>query len=196
MAPMNPMSNAEVLELLKKVGAKDDKAALALYRNYFGFVYAYVRHLLPQDAGAEEVTQDVFTAALTKPQGFSGQSKFTTWLCAIAKFKAADWWRKHGPDLTQEVADDEGLANQADPLADFTEDIEMAQDQEAMRLCIDRLKPLHREVVFQVYFEDQGVASVASLLDCPVGTVQTRLFYARKQLRTCLENWIRGGRHG
>jgi RNA polymerase sigma-70 factor (ECF subfamily) len=94
-----------------------------------------------------------------------------------------------------EAADDAQLENQADPHGDFTEDIVLAQDQEAMRFCIDRLKPMHREVVFQVYFAEQGVASVASLLDCPVGTVQTRLFYARKQLRTCIENWIRGGRH-
>jgi len=192
---MITMSNAEVQEELQKVGAGDNRAATALYRNYVGFVYAYVRHLVAEDTGAEEVTQDVFTSAFHKPASFTGGSTFTTWLCGIAKFKAVDWWRKNGRNMDMEQADDEGLANQADPHGDFTEDIVMAQDQEAMRFCIDRLKPMHREVIFQVYFEEQGVASVATRLDCPVGTVQTRLFYARKLLRTCIENWIRGGRH-
>jgi len=179
------------------VGAGDERAAASLYRNYFGFVYAYVRHLLAQDAGAEDVTQDVFVAAFAKPERFMAGSKFTTWLCGIANFKAADWWRKNGRDVALEVVvDDDGLSNLADPHGDFTEDIEFAQDQEAMRFCIDRLKPLHREVIFQTYFAEQGVASVASMLDCPEGTVQTRLFYARKLLRTCIENWIRGGRLG
>jgi RNA polymerase sigma-70 factor (ECF subfamily) len=190
------MSNAEVLEQMRQVGAGDERAAAALYRNYFGFVFAYVRHLLAQDSGAEDVTQDVFVAAFAKPERFLGDSKFTTWLCAIAKFKAADWWRKNGRDVALEEVDDDDSDKLADPQADFTEDIVMAQDQEAMRFCIDRLKPLHREVIFQVYFAEQGVANVASMLDCPVGTVQTRLFYARKMLRTCIENWIQGGRHG
>ena len=192
---MNILSNAEVLEQLQKIGTGDKRATTALYRNYFGYVYAYVRHLMAEDAGTEEVTQDVFASVFAKPEGFAGEAKFTTWLCSIAKFKTADWWRKNGRRLALEDADDEELLSQADPHGDFTEDIVMAQDQEAMRFCIDRLKPMHREVIFQVYFEEQGVASVANLLDCPVGTVQTRLFYARKLLRTCIENWIRGGRH-
>lgn len=193
---MPTLSNAEVLEYLLKVGTGDDRAAATLYRHYFGYVYAYVRHLLPQDDGAEEVTQDVFVSAFSRPERFSGESRFSTWLCAIAKFKTADWWRKNGRNVALEDADEEQLSLQPDPDSDFTEAIVLAQDQEAMRFCIDRLKPLHREVIFQVYFEDQGVASVATMLECPVGTVQTRLFYARKLLRTCMQSWIRGGRHG
>jgi RNA polymerase sigma-70 factor (ECF subfamily) len=141
----------------------------------------------------------VFVAAFKNPENFAGKAKFTTWLCSIANFKVADWWRKNGHgfgrDIAIEALDDEDLA-QVDAQADFTLDIEVAQDKEAMHFCIDRLKPLHREVIFQVYFAEQGVADVASLLDCPVGTVQTRLFHARKLLRTCMHNWIRGGRHG
>jgi RNA polymerase sigma-70 factor, ECF subfamily len=193
---MNNLSNGEVQEELRKVAAGDERAATALYRNYFDFLYAYVRHKLAQDAAAEEVTQDVFVAAFKKPESYSGDSKFTTWLCGIANFKVADWWRKNGRDWALESLDDEELPQQEDAQADFTLDVEAAQDTEAMRFCIDRLKPLHREVIFQVYFEEQGVANVASLLDCPVGTVQTRLFYARKLLRTCMDNWISGGRHG
>ena len=87
---MTDLPNQDVLQLLRQIASGRDKAAVDLYRNYSGFVYAYVRHLLPDDDGAAEVCQDVFFSAFSKPDRFSGQSKFSTWLCAIAKFKVID----------------------------------------------------------------------------------------------------------
>lgn len=192
---MTDLPNQEVLQLLKQIAGGSDKAASDLYRSYASFVYAYVRHLLPDDDGAEEVCQDVFLSAFSKPDRFAGQSKFSTWLCAIAKFKAADWWRKSGRSVPTADVDDDVLAEIGDPNWDFTEGLSQEQDHEVMRLCIDKLNTKHREVIFSVYYEALGVADVAKGLDCPVGTVQTRLFYARKTLRNCIENWVKGGRN-
>lgn len=191
---MTDLPTHEVLLLLKQIAVGNDKAATELYRRYAGFVYAYVRHLLPDDDGAEEVCQDVFFAAFSKPDKFAGQSKFSTFLCSIAKFKAADWWRKSGRNVPTADVDDDVLAEIGDPNWDFTEGLSQEQDHEAMRLCIDKLNAKHREVIFSVYYEALGVADVAKKLECPVGTVQTRLFYARKTLRNCMENWVKGGR--
>jgi RNA polymerase sigma-70 factor (ECF subfamily) len=192
---MNDLTTDEVLELLKAIASGGKQAAAELYGHYSGFLYAYVRHLLPDDDGAEEVCQDVFFAAFSRPDRFAGQARFSTWLCAIAKFKVADWWRKNRRNVHTVEVDDEVLAEASDPNWDFTESLSLEQDHEVMRLCIDRLNDKHREVIFSVYYDSQGVADVAKSLECPVGTVQTRLFHARKTLRNCIENWVKGGRH-
>jgi RNA polymerase sigma-70 factor (ECF subfamily) len=192
---MADLPNNEVLDHLAKIASGNEKASAILYSHYAGFLYAYIRHLLPDDDGAEEVCQDVFFSAFSKPDRFAGHARFSTWLCAIAKFKAADWWRRNRRNVPTVDVDDELLEQTGDPNWDFTETLSLEQDHEAMRLCIDRLKDKHREVIFSVYYESLGVADVAKVLDCPVGTVQTRLFHARKTLRSCIESWVKGGRY-
>jgi len=83
-----------ISEILNQIGQGDDKAAMRLFRHYHGFLYAHIRHRLADDAAAEEVIHDVFLTVFQKPQAFGGQSDFSIWLLAVAKFKVAEWWRK------------------------------------------------------------------------------------------------------
>jgi RNA polymerase sigma-70 factor (ECF subfamily) len=193
---MTDLPNSEVIALLKQVARRSDSAAKVLYKHYFRFLYAYVRHRLPDDAASEEVTQDVFFSTFTKTDSFTGQSKFSTWLCAIAKNKSVDWWRKHKGDVSHEDLGENYLDDQMDPDWDFTAALETAQDHEALRHCVDRLPVEQREMVFWVYYQDESVGGAAEHGRCAEGTVKSRLFYARKQLRDCLAQWIAGGRYG
>lgn len=182
-------------ELLNQIGQRNDQAVTRLYRHYHGFLYAYIRHRLADDAAADEVTQDVFLSVFQKPQAFGGESKFSTWLCAIAKFKTADWWRKQKRELLVDDVADEVMEAEPDPNWDFVARLESAQDAQALRYCIDRLPVDQREAVFWVYYEDAALEQVAQQQDCPVGTVKSRLSNARKRLRDCVSRWIEGGRH-
>lgn len=182
-------------ELLNQIGQKDDQAATRLYRHYHGFLYAYIRHRLPDDAAADEVTQDVFLSVFQKSHAFGEQSKFSTWLCGIAKFKAADWWRKKNGEVPLDDVADEVMEAAPDPNWDFVARLESAQDAQALRYCIDRLPVEQREAVFWAYYEDAGLEQVARQQGCPVGTVKSRLSNARQRLRGCVSRWIEGGRH-
>lgn len=193
---MTDLPNQTISEILNQLGQGDDKAATRLYRHYHGFLYAYIRHRLADDAAAEEVTHDVFLSVFQKPQTFGGQSKFSTWLCAIGKFKAADWWRKKKGEVPLDDVGEEIIEAEPDPNWDFVSRLEAAQDAEAVRFCIDKLPTDQREAVFWVFYQDAGLEEVAKHQNCPVGTVKSRLFNARKRLRDCVSRWIEGGRHG
>lgn len=193
---MTDLPNQTIAEILNQLGQGDDKVATRLYRHYHGFLYAYIRHRLADDAAAEEVTHDVFLSVFQKPEAFGGQSKFSTWLCAIAKFKAADWWRKQKRELPLDDVADEVIEAEPDPNWDFVARIESAQDAVAVRHCIDQLPANQREAVFWIFYQDEGLENVAKHQQCPVGTVKSRLFNARKQLRDCVSRWIEGGRYG
>lgn len=182
-------------DLLNRIAQKDDQAATQLYRHYHGFLYAYTRHQLPDDAAADEVTQDVFLFVFQKPHAFGEQSKFSTWLCSIAWRKAADWGRKRKREIPLADVPDEVMEAAPDPNWDFVARIESAQDAQALRYCIDRLPGDQREAVFSVYYDDAGLEQVARQQGCPVGTVKSRLSTARRRLGECISRWIKGGRH-
>lgn len=192
---MNDLPFDDVSKLLNQIERRDDKAAKQLYEHYFGFVYAFVRHQLPADQAAEDVTQDVFVRVFLKPQAFSGNSKFSTWLCGIAKNKCVDWWRKNRDSVAYENDDEQQLEDQLDPNWDFVTNLQIKQDHEALRHCVDKLPAEQREAVFWTYFQDERVDVVAKQLECPAGTVKSRLFNARKRLHDCMSRWLAGGRY-
>ena len=193
---MTDLPDQTLAELLNQIGRSDDKACARLYRHYFDFVYAFVRHRVTVDAAAEELTHDVFLSVFKKPQDFECRSKFSTWLCAIARRKAADWWRAQKKAFDLDDVDEQTIDNAPDPDWDFVARFESEQDAQAVRYCLDRLPAEHRETMFWVYYEDAGLEAVAKHQDCPVGTVKSRLFNARQRMRECVSRWIEGGRHG
>lgn len=189
---MDDLSNDEVGNLLNQIANGDDQAAKQLYQRYFGFLYSYVRHQLADSAAAEDVTQEVFVSVFLKPQAFADQSKLSTWLCGIAKNKCVDWWRKNGNRLDMCNDADSVQDDQIDPNWDLLANLQTQQDRQAMRDCVDALPPEQREAIFWVYFQDAGLEAVAKHLDCPTGTVKSRLFNARKKLRGCMSRRVTG----
>lgn len=191
---MQDFSNEEVIALLNQIAPGNDKAAIQLYQHYHGFLYAFVRHRLADSHTADDITQEVFMAVFNKPQAFSGKALFRTWLCSIASNKCVDLGRKQRDQVVHTHLDEGNQDEQVDPNWDLVANLEVKQDGEAMRTCVDKLPPEQREAIFFVYFQDEGLEAVAKQLNCPVGTVKSRLFNARKKLHDCMSRWLSGGR--
>lgn len=192
---MTDLPLATISELLNEIGRGDEKACAKLYQHYYGFLFAFIRHKLSNDADAQEITQDVLMAVCKKPQAFRGQAKFSTWLCSIAKFKVIDLHRKQGGSLPMAEIDDELIQEQADPNWDFVALMEAEEDEEALLLCRDALPDEQKEAIFWVFYHGEGLENVAQRQVCPVGTVKSRLFNARRRLHDCMTRWMQGGRH-
>jgi len=192
---MTDLPAKTITELLNQVRLGDDKAATRLYRHYHGFLYAFARHQIANDSDAEEIVHDVFLAVFKKPQGFGGNAKFSTWLCAIAKNKVVDLLRKQGRAPQAQPMDDERLLELVDPNWDFVAQFEETEKDLALQHCRDALPIEQKEAIFLVFYEVLGVEAVAQRQGCPTGTVKSRLFHARKRLRDCLSHWLNGGRH-
>jgi RNA polymerase sigma-70 factor, ECF subfamily len=70
------------------------------------------------------------------------------------------------------------------------EKVQQAQLKAIVQVCIARLSPQHREVLFWVYYEDCSVQQAADHLNCAVGTVKSRLFHARAQVGACVQHRV------
>lgn len=132
--------------------------------------------------GAMEVAQEAWLAIVRGIGGLKDPARFPPWSQRIVQNKAADWIRRNQRRRATEIADGVEPVDSADAGLDNSDST--APD---LRAAIRMLSPTHRRVIDLYYLEELSIAEVARLISTPVGTVKSRLFHAREQLRKTLE---------
>ena len=183
-----PASDLKVL--LNQIGAGDNKAVEKVFRFYQASIFAFIRLRVRDDHCAEEILNDTFMIAFQKPEQYNGSAEFSTWLCGIAKNVCGTWMRKHHSGVGQLVVDVQGdeLENVPTPDWDLLSRLESEELHEVMQECIDRLPVTHKEAFFWTWYEEEPLSVVAERLNCPAGTVKSRLFNARAKIADCVKN--------
>jgi RNA polymerase sigma-70 factor (ECF subfamily) len=118
-----------------------------------------------------------------RADGFKGQSQVSTWLLAIARYKALSALRSR----SDEQLDDEMATAIADPTEDVETTVDKRDRSAIIQHCLSQLSPLHREVIDLVYYHEKSVDEVAQIVGAPVNTVKTRMFYARRRMENLLK---------
>jgi RNA polymerase sigma-70 factor (ECF subfamily) len=140
---------------LQGVIAGNADAQNKLCRFYRAQIFRYPRTLFSNDEDADEVTQDALVALLENPVGFLGHSKLSTYLCAIAKNKAADLWRRSSAKrvYTDIDGDDESL-NIPDESRSSNPELAVgdALTEARYRKCLEKL-PFEQREVFGMSYE-------------------------------------------
>jgi len=164
--------------------AKGDRLAMqVLFARHHVRVYRFVLRLVGNPSVAEDLISDVFLDVWRQADRFEGRSAVSTWMLAIARFKALSALRKK-PD--EEL--DEDMAEAIEDTADDPEVALEKKDKSAvLRKCLERLSPEHKEIIDLVYYHEKSVEEVAEIVGIPENTVKTRMFYARKKLAELLE---------
>lgn len=164
--------------------AKGDRAAVRLlFMRHHARIYRFVARHTGSEMMADDIANEVFLELWRQAPGFEGRSEVSTWLLGIARFKALSLLRKKKEDWI----DDEAAAAVPDS-ADTPEVVTMKEDKAAaLRRLIDALPEEHRTVIDLAYYQGQSVTEIAQVLDIPVATVKTRMFYARKKLGEALK---------
>ena len=167
--------------LIEGVAAGDVRAFETLYRAYHPRLLRFLSLLTPRRTIVEESLNDTMLAVWRRANTFNGQSKLSTWIFAIAyrsAFKALRWQDAPVDELEsdQQVADGVGPERQT---AD-------RETQAALVRALDSLSHAQRNVLVLTYFHGLPYAEIAQIMDCPVDTVKTRMFHARRRLRDML----------
>ena len=153
----------------------------ALYLRHHVRVYRFVLRLVAEAALAEDIVSEVFLALWQQAGSFKAKSQVSTWILAIARYKALSARRSR----SEEPLDDKATA-----IADPAKDAEAIVDQQdrgtVVRRCLSQLSSVQREVLDLVYYHEKSVDEVAHILGAPVGTVKTRMFNARKRMERLL----------
>ncbi|MDD5248404.1 MAG: sigma-70 family RNA polymerase sigma factor [Rhodocyclaceae bacterium] len=176
-----------MLDLLGRIGDGDEEAFGELYRAFNRRIYAYALNLLRDADLAEKATSDAMFDVWRYPQRFDGSSAFATWLIAIVRHKAFDALRSLGSwheDIDDYADTLEG--NLSDGFAALAE----KQRREGVRKCMARLPPEQMECLHLSFYEGMAQHEIAALQGCAENTVKTRMFHARRKIKTCLERWL------
>jgi RNA polymerase sigma-70 factor, ECF subfamily len=177
----NPAASDEVL--IGRIAQGDRLAMQVLFARHHVRVYRFVLRLVRNEASAEDLISEVFLDVWRQADRFEGRSAVSTWLLAIARFKALSSMRRK-PD---EELDDEA-AGAIEDASDTPEVSLQKKDKGAvLRNCLEQLSREHREVIDLVYYHEKSVEEVAEIVGIPEATVKTRMFYARKKLSELLK---------
>ena len=170
---------------LRAIARGDRTAFDRFYRGQRRPLLAYALGLLAGDrAAAEDVIDEAFIDIWQQAGRFSGQGSAQGWVRRIVRNKAVDWLRKNGSARFSEwsAADD----NRADESPDAEATLIAGSTGDWLRLALGKLSLEQREAVMLCYFEERPLAEIAAIQTCPEGTVKTRLFHARLNLRGLL----------
>jgi len=152
----------------------------ALFRRYQLPLYVYVYELVRDEQAGLDLVQETFIAAARHLGGLREDAKFGSWLFGIAHQKCIQRWRKHSG---KEVLFDE-VPESPDAFGDGPDDLLIRREQEAEFMNLVNQLPLpHRSVLLLHFVEDFSLEEIARITETPLGTVKSRLHYAKRALR-------------
>ncbi len=184
-------------ELVRRARRGDLEAYDDLVRRYQERIYATIYHMTANHEDANDLAQDTFIKAYQALKSFKGGSSFYTWLYRIAINKTINFLKQrkarshlslndldfnaeHDPDLVALISDKTPRR-----------EANLNELQEKLNEAMQKLSEPHRMVV--TLHDVQGMAheEIAEIMDCNIGTVRSRLFYARQQLQGYLSDYLK-----
>jgi RNA polymerase sigma-70 factor (ECF subfamily) len=176
-----PLTALDEVRLLARIGEGDVRAFETLYRAYHPRLTRFLTNMLRRPHLVEEALNDTMFVVWKKPDKFNGASKVSTWIFAVAYRTAL----KARSRFDEPVEDNPAY----EPVDDFDPEQSLGQQQVqgVLLKAMERLSAEHRAVLDLTYFHDVGYREIAEIMDCPVGTVKTRMHHARKYLKNILD---------
>ena len=176
------------LVLIQRVTRQDRQAFEVLYHRYYPLLFGYVAKFIIYRDVVEEVINDVMFVVWNNASRFNHTSRLSTWIFGIAynkSLKALQRTTKQTPDLPRET-----------PTRYAAEEPESALDHQelcsALAKAIGALSPEQRAVVELTFYRGFSYREVAEIVGCPVNTVKTRMFHARRRLSQLLPEFDTG----
>lgn len=183
-------------DLVKRCQAGDSEAFDELVTRYRTRVFGMIYNMVHNEQDAWDLAQDSFVKAWKSIGRFRGQSSFYTWIYRIVMNVTIDWVRKKQVKGSGAEFDDAIQLKEIDPASKTvpkpdalpSERIQQGEIRSEIDKAIAQLSPEHRAVILMKEIEDMQYHEIAEALGCSIGTVMSRLFYARKKLQTLLKD--------
>ncbi len=180
ISPNSALAEHSEAALIQRLINRDMQAFEGLYEDYRKKLSHFIANMVNKPQIVEEVFNDTMMVVWQKIGGFAGASKLSTWIFAIAYRKAIRARSKIDEPLSDEAASQNIEEN------DTEDAFEQGRLRQLLNNAMESLSYEHRTVVSLTYFEGLHYSDIAAIMDCPVDTVKTRMFHARRQLKKTL----------
>jgi len=187
---LDPSDSEDILKVEDFLGGETE-AFEFLFDKYRDKVYGIAYRFVRNKEDALEVAQEVFLSVYLGLAKFRTNSKFFTWLYRITVNRAIDFTRsrKARPIVGMEASAMDTLGELSERRSRPPDPVEQAQHtelEERLMTAVDQLSEKHRTVFVLHACEDLAYKKIAEVVGCNIGTVMSRLFYARKKLQEIL----------
>jgi RNA polymerase sigma-70 factor (ECF subfamily) len=177
------VSDDDEAALLGRVAAEEVDAFEALYRLYSPRLQRFVRGITRQPALIEEILDDTMMVVWRKAYTFNHSAKVSTWILAIAYRQSLKALRRSGDTIHDEVVE------HADLSATGPDEVLLQQElRKHLDAALSTLSTEQRTVMELTYYFGYACREISEIMGCPVDTVKTRMFYARRKLRAWLSS--------
>lgn len=171
---------AEESRWVAKIAQGDLEAFEELYASYKRRIFAYLFRMLSSRDRAEEALNEVMLSVWRGASRFRGDSQLSTWIFGIARHKALNRLGRRRLEVEE-----------SDEAVDAVDEREGFEDRlvrkDLVKRALVQLSPQHREVVELTFFAELSYQEIAEIAGCPVNTVKTRMFHAKRHLRGILQ---------
>ncbi len=159
-----------------------------LYKLYYEKIYAIAYTMVKNSTDSEDILQNTFIKAWQNISRINDPAVFNTWLQRIAINECNAMLRKKKPDFSIENEGDNGELLQLESDLMLPEQYaERADLSERLKMIIDDLSVVQKETILLYYYSEMSIEEIAQTMDCSQGTVKSRLFLARKAIKTEIE---------
>lgn len=165
-----------LLKIVHRCQDGDRTAFEELFEIYQPRLKYYVRRLDSGGTNVDDILQDIWLTVLKKIHRLKDTQSFVVWLYRIARNKVYDGFRCK--DRFVKLPEDDKF-----PVSGSDESVFDVSDAEKLQRALIKLKPYHREVLTLHFIEQMSYQSIANVVGCSIGTVRSRIFYAKKSLR-------------
>jgi RNA polymerase sigma factor (sigma-70 family) len=182
-APSERRSRATLDEvaLINRVADQDGAAFETLYRGYYPRLRRFIERITRRPQIVDEIVNDTMFVVWRKAPSYNLHSKVSTWIFGIAFRRALKALKRVDDpvDFDPDESPDQASAGPEGMLLQH-------ETQACIARALGALSPDHRAVIELTYFEGYSCAEIAEIMHCPVNTVKTRMFHARRRLRMLL----------
>lgn len=168
-----------------------------LVKRYQERIYATVYHMTSNHEDANDLAQEAFIKGFQALKSFKGGSSFYTWVYRIAVNKTINFLKQRRNRTQMSLDDmDFNVEHNPDLVALISEktprrEINLSELQEKLNEAMQKLSESHRLVVTLHDVQGMSHEEIAKIMDCNIGTVRSRLFYARQQLQAYLSDYLK-----
>jgi RNA polymerase sigma-70 factor (ECF subfamily) len=175
---------ADERSLLAGIAARDREALRKLYHAYHRRLARFLGRVTRSPELVEEIINDTMLVVWRQAAALRGDSQLSTWILGIAYRRALKALRREAPHSLSVEPDASGEQS----AAPADEMLRAAELDDWLAAALAELSPEHRLTIELAYFVGLSCEELAAVMECPVGTVKTRMFHARHRLRALLES--------
>jgi RNA polymerase sigma-70 factor (ECF subfamily) len=175
-------AEARLTKLVNRCQNGETAAFEELFEMYQPRLKYYVRRLDGDGSSTDDILQDIWLSVVKKVHKLKNIESFSVWLYRIARNTVYDRFRRKNRFIPLPEEKELPVSSDHEPTFD-------ASDAERLHRAMGKLKPYHREVLTLCFIEQMPYQSIAEVIDCSIGTVRSRIYYAKQSLRQEMEKY-------